>query len=231
LHLPTSILSIAQWTPATAVFLASLAGSGHCVAMCGPLITQRSSRSPVYHLGRLVSYVGLGALAGWIGESIVPWRWLNWGATIGLCIFFLYSALRLWKGGKEISLIPSFLRPYLEKPLLRVLSTERRTPWTVFLFGMLTALLPCGWLHTFLVAALATGSPARSAVLLFAFWLGTVPALAVGTGFVRRLLAPFGRRYPAAVGILLLLAAIGTVTFRTLPLVLAEDLKPAHSCH
>lgn len=213
------------------MFLASLAGSGHCVAMCGPLLTQSSSRSPAYHLGRLVSYVSLGALAGWIGEAIVPWRWLNWVATLGLCAFFVYSALRLWRGGKEISLLPRFFAPYFEKPLLRVLSRDRRTPLTIFLFGMLTALLPCGWLHTFLVAALATGSPARSAVLLFAFWLGTVPALAVGTGFVRRLLAPFGRRYPAAVGLLLLLAAIGTVTFRTLPLVLAEDSNPAPSCH
>ena len=43
--------------------------------------------------------------------------------------------------------------------------------------GLLTAFLPCGWLYLFAAYAAGTGSPARGAMVMAAFWLGGVPAL------------------------------------------------------
>ncbi|MCA8923208.1 MAG: sulfite exporter TauE/SafE family protein, partial [Planctomycetes bacterium] len=51
------------------------------------------------------------------------------------------------------------------------------------LLGLLTPLLPCGWLYVFAVVAAGTASPLRGAAVMAAFWLGTVPilfALALG---------------------------------------------------
>jgi hypothetical protein len=64
------------------VFLASLAGSPHCAAMCGPFLAfaaadgdgpganGRATPLLAYHGGRLVSYVLLGAGAGALGAGL-----------------------------------------------------------------------------------------------------------------------------------------------------------------
>ena len=43
--------------------------------------------------------------------------------------------------------------------------------------GLLTALLPCGWLYLFALFAAGTGSWLSGSVVMIAFWLGSVPAL------------------------------------------------------
>src|SRR5512138_1101046 len=62
------------------IFLASLAGSPHCAAMCGPFLafaaagtdagTRRWTTLGGYHGGRLASYVLLGAVAGALGAGV-----------------------------------------------------------------------------------------------------------------------------------------------------------------
>ena len=64
-------------TELAAAFLLGLAGSSHCLVMCGPLtLVFRSgvSRGPwrsglVYHGGRVVTYAGLGIVAGLVGSA------------------------------------------------------------------------------------------------------------------------------------------------------------------
>ncbi|TMQ22619.1 MAG: hypothetical protein E6J90_12105 [Deltaproteobacteria bacterium] len=63
---------IALWA---AILGSSLAGSLHCVAMCGPLVGlhggARSLRLALIHaLGRLTTYGALGALAGLVGSAV-----------------------------------------------------------------------------------------------------------------------------------------------------------------
>ena len=69
-----------MWTWLTAIFFASLLGSFHCVCMCGPIAiwsgrasengraTMMFSRVAGYHLGRLSTYLVLGAAAGFVGS-------------------------------------------------------------------------------------------------------------------------------------------------------------------
>ena len=59
----------------SAILIASLAGSLHCVAMCGPLVGlhggSRTLRLALVHaLGRLTTYALLGALAGVVGHAV-----------------------------------------------------------------------------------------------------------------------------------------------------------------
>jgi sulfite exporter TauE/SafE len=55
-----------------------------------------------------------------------------------------------------------------------------------FLLGFFSGFLPCGWLYTFLIAGAATKNPLASALTLFLFWLGTLPALSALTLVMRK---------------------------------------------
>src|SRR5690606_1360759 len=83
--------------------------------------------------------------------------------------------------------------------------------------------LPCGFLYGFGVWAAGTGSAARGALLLAAFWLGTVPAL-LGVGLaVRVLSSPLRRHVPTLTALALLAVGLWTL--------LARVNLPAQSAH
>jgi sulfite exporter TauE/SafE len=61
-----------------------------------------------------------------------------------------------------------------------------QSPGQAFALGTIWGWLPCGLVYSVLVAALATGSPARGGLLMLTFGLGTLPALlAMGMAAVR----------------------------------------------
>lgn len=95
----------------SAITLASLAGSLHCAAMCGPFMPLLSgdSSAPLpkfitslrllaYHLGRGIAYTTLGAIAGVLGEYLEQSGAL-WGmrhaAALAMAIALLLTALSL----------------------------------------------------------------------------------------------------------------------------------------
>jgi sulfite exporter TauE/SafE len=73
--------------------------------------------------------------------------------------------------------------------------------------GLLTTLLPCGWLYAFVLTAAGTGSVRDALLVMIMFWIGTLPMmLALGVG-VRRLAGPLRDRLPIFSA--LVLVAIG----------------------
>ena len=44
--------------------------------------------------------------------------------------------------------------------------------------GLLTTLLPCGWLYAFVALAAGTASAPLGALVMLTFWIGTLPAIA-----------------------------------------------------
>lgn len=235
-----------MWILFTAVVTASLLGSMHCVGMCGPLAiwatgagepsskTQLSMTSTLYHVGRLVTYLIAGVIAGgigslvetggqWIGYQVVAARLVG-GIMIGVGVWKLWSmvCVKAASGAVQPSRIGGLLiklRPYLFRlPLAgRALGT-----------GMLTTLLPCGWLYLFALIAAGTGSLVMGPVVMFAFWIGTVPAL---TGLVigtRALSDRFIVIVPALAATLLVIAGVFTSLGRGFAeLNSLADLRPA----
>ena len=64
--------------------------------------------------------------------------------------------------------------------------------------GLLTTLLPCGWLYVFVATAGGTGRVLDAMLIMFVFWLGTLPMMVtIGLG-ARRVFGAFGRRLPLA---------------------------------
>lgn len=208
-------------TLALAVLLASLLGSVHCVAMCGAFTclyapageSWRASRAAhaSYNIGRLGAYLLLGTLAGAIGASVD-----RAGRLAGVSRFAaIITAVMLMGWGMHALLVAAGVRAAVVRPpaawqramggaLQRF--AERPPVARAAATGLLTTLLPCGWLYAFVVIAAGTGSVWHAVMLMTFFWLGTLPMmLAAGVG-LQRLSGPLRARLPmlSAATILLL---------------------------
>jgi sulfite exporter TauE/SafE len=200
-------------TLAFGVLTASLLGSLHCAAMCGGfacLYGSDSAGAPstpsgatkprltghvAYHGGRLAAYASLGAIAGALGASLDQFGALSgvqrtasivtgalllvWGAAL-LAQAFNVRVLPALVGGA----VPEGAARLMGSALLLV--QQRTVAVRALMLGVLTGLMPCGWLYAFVVTAAGTGSALRGAAFMTLFWLGTVPALvAVAIGMRR----------------------------------------------
>jgi sulfite exporter TauE/SafE len=212
------------------VLIASLVGSLHCVGMCGPFVafysgadgssgTRRLLTHAVYSGGRLAAYILLGLAAGAIGAAldlagalagvqriaavVAGVIMVAWGVIALLRIrgfkIFSHSSRSPLAGWSRRAFAIVGQRP----PLVRAAAV-----------GLLSGVLPCGWLWAFLVTAAGTGSSISGAAVMAAFWLGTVPALvAVGLG-AQLIGAPLRRHVPALTAVLLVALGLFAILAR-----------------
>jgi uncharacterized protein len=215
------------------VLIASLAGSIHCAGMCGGFVCVYAGASPArgrgalgahaaYNAGRLVSYVTLGAVAGAIGarvDDLGRFAGLNRGAAILAGSLMVAWALGIIAASAGVR-VPGTLAPEWAKRRLGaalVAMRDRPPVARAAVTGLLTTLLPCGWLYTFVVTAGGTGSALDGAGVMAAFWLGTVPIL-VGVGLgAQRLLGPLARRLPLASAAMVLVLGLLSISGRLHP--------------
>ena len=178
--------------------MASLGAMGsvtHCAPMCGPIVggqvmhrlaclpcarlngpgRLRQGILAPYHIGRIITYAALGALAGGLGmgaeAALRPMR----GALLLLaaCGFLLAA----WRRTRSQAPHATMRFNTWANPVLRHLRPGSLP------YGLALGLLPCGLVYLALLAACTTGSPLWGAAYMAAFGAGTVPVLAlVGIG-------------------------------------------------
>ena len=183
-----------------AALLVGLLGGGHCVGMCGGIVAAVTVTLPkqkpklgyllAYNLGRISSYTVAGVLAGAVGASsfflqqVLPVEKILYAlASLMLIVLGFYLA-GIWHGATRLEWLGSLLWQRLQPLSRRFLPVQ--SPGQAFALGTIWGWLPCGLVYSVLVAALATGSPARGGLLMLAFGLGTLPALlAMGMTAVR----------------------------------------------
>jgi uncharacterized protein len=227
-----------EWALLGTVVSASVLGSLHCAFMCGPLVSacqggdaRRVGPDVGYHLARGLGYVTLGALSGALG-SVVDWAFAGVGiaragAVVSGLLVALAGLLSLWPswrtgaaGGGSGLLASRALGAGLVR-LRRKGPTLRGA-----LLGLLTPILPCGYLYAFVLSAAGTGSSLGGALLMAAFWLGTLPAL-LGVGYlVRRLSHAARARLPLVTGLTLIALGVLGVLGRGLSPVAAAERSP-----
>ena len=220
------------------LLLAGLAGSAmHCVPMCGPFVlgqvADRMARVPAvrlcelqrvrgglllpYHVGRITTYAGLGALAAAMGSALSQLPWL--GRLSGLlllvaALLFLCQALRRLVPAVRDLLPDAAAAPHGFVRLIAGLTgrLDRSTPLGGLLLGLALGFLPCGFLYAALTAASASGGPATGTLAMVAFGLGTVPSL-VAVGIAGQAAGRRWQRGAAAVApaVMLLNAVLLTV--------------------
>lgn len=204
-----------------AILLSSLLGSVHCLAMCGPLVGlhggARTVRLALVHaLGRLTTYAALGLAAGAIGKAIDLAGELGMvqraativagGVVLGWGIYQLAIALGWIHRAKATG------GSVFASSLVRI--GTRRAATRAWLVGVLTGLLPCGWLWAFVVAAAGTGEPLLGAGVMAAFWLGTVPAMTGALTIGAPVVTWLRRRMPAVTALALIVLGLGTLAMR-----------------
>lgn len=185
-----------------AIFLVGLLGGTHCVGMCGGIVGALAMPVPggarpqwsihlAYNLGRIATYIGLGALMGALGtmgllfNNVLP-------VQLGLYITanLMLVALGLYLTGFTALLAP--VERVGHRLWRRVQPLTRRflparSPIQALPLGMLWGLVPCGLIYSVLTTALVTGSAARGAALMAAFGLGTLPNLLLAGMLFKRL--------------------------------------------
>lgn len=222
------------------VFLASLLGSLHCAGMCGAFLAiavngigaDRPRQAPLqiaYHGGRLVTYTFLGVAAGAAGHlldltstlaGVRPVAAALAGAT--LLAFGLFSLLRIYGVAPAHLPVPMFMQRAVRAGHRRAF--DRPPVVRAALIGLLTTLLPCGWLYAFVVTAAGTASPWRGGLTMAVFWLGTLPVMIALGATVRQFTGTLGRCLPTATCVALM--ALGLFT-----LVNRARLEPAAIAH
>lgn len=213
-----------------AVFVASLVGSTHCAGMCGAFLTIAVTGDQVrsgarlhaaYNIGRLFTYVTMGAIAGAIGAAVDlggsalgVQRAAAIGAGAVMVGVGVAALLRLAGVRVPKPPVPGFMRR------LAVRGHRGVMAWPPLAragaIGLLTTLLPCGWLYAFVVTAAGTGGPATGALTMAVFWAGTLPMmLALGIG-VQRLAGALRGQLAAAASVVVVLVGMWTMLGRTM---------------
>lgn len=234
------------------IFVASVIGSLHCAGMCGAFVAiacgqmdpaQRSLRRAAvlqiaYHGGRLLTYMTLGALAGAAGRlldlagSLAGLQPI--AATLAGAVMIAFGLAALGRLSGLRIMTPQAPR-FMSKLLGSAHRAAMRYPPTgrALLIGLLTTLLPCGWLYAFVATAAGTASPLWGALAMAVFWAGTLPMLvAIGAG-ARSMLGAFGQRLPAAMCFVLVAAGLYTILARGAldPRALAESVGAQQVAH
>ncbi len=216
------------------VLVASLAGSLHCVAMCGPLIglagSARTLRLALLHAaGRLATYVTLGVLAGVVGRAIDlagrvgdVQRAATVVAAVTIFGWAAYAIVTAVRARRPVTRVAPTAQVGALRGWLRGKSFQnglvhirtRRPGLRAYLVGVLTGLLPCGWLWAFVVSAAGTGNPITGGLVMAAFWLGTVPAMTGVLALGGSLLVRLRQRMPVITAAALLALGLGTLAVR-----------------
>lgn len=165
-----------------------LAGSFHCIGMCGPIAfvlpIDRTSKVKavyqtfLYHFGRLLTYSIIGVLFGFIGK--------------GLYLAGFQQRLSILMGAIMITiiLIPAslFNKFSFSKPLYKLISIvkqqlglnlNRKSNKSLFLIGFFNGFLPCGLVYMALIGSISEGNLFHGGLYMLLFGLGTIPLMTV----------------------------------------------------
>ena len=155
--------------------------------MCGGLACSASNDRKswlIYQTGRLLGYLGLGFMAGTLGKHILLDTWTSpmVGLTaLAMSLGLIASGISLWPGSHALFSTPKFVVRAFPKFMGKLQNILKNAPTLrSFSFGIFTVLLPCGWLYSFVMLAVATKSPISGAAVLVSLWLGSLPALTIG---------------------------------------------------
>ena len=171
-------------------------GGVHCLGMCGGVVGALTfSLEPkvqaswwrmlpyqlAYNLGRISSYVLIGAVFGFLGAMLGSIAtFLPAQQILQLFAGLFMVALGLYLGGWWFGIVVveklgqrawNVLSPYASK-----ISPVKTLP-QAWLYGLLWGWLPCGLVYSMLIMAMSAGSAMDGALVMLAFGLGTLPNL------------------------------------------------------
>ncbi|MFA6588544.1 MAG: sulfite exporter TauE/SafE family protein [Patescibacteria group bacterium] len=174
------------------LILGLIAASSSCIAVSGGLllsvverVSDRYELMPgkarmlpvsIFVAGRIVGYTVLGGLVAGIGKALSPSPLVTGLIAIAAAIFMFVMGLDM------LHIAPRWLKAMMPRtPKFigrKVLDDQKHNHYfSPFIFGALTFFLPCGFTQALQIYVLSTGNILTGAMTMFAFALGTAPAL------------------------------------------------------
>ncbi|MGS0674214.1 sulfite exporter TauE/SafE family protein [Shewanella sp. 125m-1] len=177
--------------------LVGIMGAGHCIGMCGGLVGALSANLPKqqtgnklvaqlgyllsYNSGRIISYTIAGALVGASTSALgllfdvdTYLLVLRLFAGFMMIITGLYIA-QIWAGVVQIERLGKWLWQYISPIANKFIPIKNKRH--AFIAGSLWGWLPCGLVYSMLTWSVAAGNALDGALIMFAFGIGTLPAL------------------------------------------------------
>ncbi len=203
------------------IFLGGLAGSLHCVGMCGgfPLALAGSTpsrnlvRQLLYNAGRLNTLAFIGALSGALGAAFVaagPVRRLEQVLAILAGTFMIVVGLEVLGALAQVTTRGAALAQATVGRMLGGVMRSRSLAAPLAL-GVFNAFLPCQLIYAFAARAASTASVSEGILTMLCFGLGTVPAM-LSLGVAGVLARPSVRaRLSLASGVLIIAFGLLTV--------------------
>ena len=170
------------WT----AFILGLAGSFHCIGMCGPIAfvipVDKSNKAKaafqtfLYHFGRLLTYSLIGLLFGLIGKGLYLAGFqqrlsILMGVVMILIILMPSSVSNKFKIAqpfyRAIGLVKQKMGLYLSK----------KSSKSIFFIGFFNGFLPCGLVYMAVLGAISTGNYSEGVLYMLLFGIGTVPMM------------------------------------------------------
>jgi hypothetical protein len=164
-------------------FSAGLFGALHCLGMCSGLaggffahygLAHRGLPTLAYHAARILAYVVLGALGAFLGRVLVQTGLFGKG-----------QGLLMIGAGLVVTLLGlgmlGLFRPLRTRPqtpaAVPVAAPRQPSLATPIAAGIVNGLVPCSLVFSVAIKAAATADPARAALLMLAFGVGTLPMM------------------------------------------------------
>lgn len=184
-----------------AAFMIGLLGSTHCIGMCGGIVgaltmglPETVRQSPMkllpylltYNSGRLFSYALAGLIVGVLSSTASGFFQVGQFPIGGIVGGLFMVALGIYIGGWLQTMAPlerlggHFWR--LIEPFGRRFMPVK-SPGQALGLGFIWGWLPCGLVYSTLALAATSGDAVKSALLMLAFGVGTLPMLLVMGGF------------------------------------------------
>lgn len=183
-------------------FLAGVAGSWHCVGMCGGFACALGydaqgrpatlMRQLTYNFGRVTTYCFIGGLAGFLATELCA---TDTGAPLpsgaqrvlavlsGLLMVFIGLQFLGWLGRRHGPALVGLGGQFLTKTLRDLMRAPG--PAAPLAFGVFNGFLPCPLVYAFGAQAAATGGLLPGMLVMLTFGLGTFPAMLLMGGLGR----------------------------------------------
>ncbi len=213
----------------SAAFVAGIAGSAHCFAMCGSLAAafgMRTGNALSYHVGRLSGYAIAGAICGLLGATLQAvldlariGSWLRIASGV-LLLLIAFRMLSPWNPLHWLETLGAKFWRQLQPLTQKTGSMSGRAQ--ALALGFLWGWLPCGLVYSMLLFAALSGNALQGGSILFAFGLGTLPAMLTSTVLASHVQQLMRNRWPRFASGVLLLALGAWMIWISLPV--AEHL-------
>jgi sulfite exporter TauE/SafE len=179
----------------------------------------RTALLSLYQAGRLITYTLLGIAAGALGSGLnLTGQQVGLQQTAAVAAgalmvgFGAFTLLRLSGMRLKGLPVPSLLTKIVTAGHGKAMRYS--PPARALATGLLTTLLPCGFLWAFVVLAAGTGAAWSGGLVMTMFWLGTLPVMSlVGIG-IRRLSAPLAAKLPAVTASAIVIVGLYTIVAR-----------------